>query len=116
LGFLFERCKYSDFKKVPAYRDVTRLKTPAQAKLGRGLSPGLRFDYFRFDVEDRFVPQNSGLEGASRFQPKANISYTPSNRLPVTLYASYGRGISSQDARGVVRKEPAHSGIIDASG
>ena len=68
---------------------------------------GLRFDYFRFDVEDRLVQQNSGLEGASRFQPKANISYTPSHRLPVTLYASYGRGISSQDARGVVQRRDA---------
>ena len=68
---------------------------------------GLRFDYFRFDVEDHLLQQNSGLEGASRFQPKANITYTPSHRLPVTLYASYGRGISSQDARGVVQRRDA---------
>ena len=64
---------------------------------------GFRFDYFRFDVDDHLVTDHSGLQGASRFQPKANLSYTPIQRLPLTLYASYGRGISSQDARGVVQ-------------
>jgi len=71
---------------------------------------GLRFDYFRFDVEGfniaraagNFDPAFSGTRGASRFQPKANISYTPSDRVPVTVYFNYGRGIASQDARGVV--------------
>ena len=68
---------------------------------------GLRFDYFRFDVNDHLLPQDGGLEGASRLQPKANVTYTPSNRLPVTFYFSYGRGISSQDARGVVQRPNA---------
>jgi hypothetical protein len=68
---------------------------------------GLRFDYFRFDVDDHLDPARSGVQGASRFQPKANFSYTPSVRLPLTLYASYGRGISSQDARGVVQRPNA---------
>ena len=71
------------------------------------IDAGLRFDYFRFDVNDLLVPANSGVQGASRFQPKANISYTPSLRVPLTLYASYGRGISSQDARGVVQRPDA---------
>ncbi len=64
---------------------------------------GLRYDYFRFDVEDRVVPAFSGAQGSSRFQPKANVSYTPSSKLPLTLYFNYGRGISSQDARGVAQ-------------
>ncbi len=64
---------------------------------------GLRFDYFRFDVDDHLDPTHSGIQSASPFQPKANLSYTPSLRVPVTFYASYGRGISSQDARGVVQ-------------
>ena len=68
---------------------------------------GLRLDYFRFDVDDRIDSSHSGLQGASRFQPKANVSFTPSNRIPVTLYGSYGRGISSQDARGVVQRPDA---------
>jgi outer membrane receptor protein involved in Fe transport len=62
---------------------------------------------FRFDVNDRIDRSNSGIQGASRFQPKANLSYMPSTRMPFTLYASYGRGISSQDARGVVQQPDA---------
>lgn len=65
---------------------------------------GLRYDYFRFDVEGfnvarvagGFNPGFGGTRGASRFQPKANISYTPADRLPVTIYFNYGRGIASQ--------------------
>ena len=78
-------------------------------ELGRHLhfDSGLRFDYFRFDVQNRIDPALGGLQGASRFQPKANLSYTPFSRVPVTLYASYGRGISSQDARGVVERPGA---------
>jgi outer membrane receptor protein involved in Fe transport len=68
---------------------------------------GLRYDYFRFNVEDHLVASNSGLEGAARLQPKANAAYAPSVRVPLTLYASYGRGISSQDARGVVQRPDA---------
>jgi hypothetical protein len=65
---------------------------------------GLRFDYFRFNVDDHIDPTHSGLQGAAIFQPKANVSFTPSRNVPVTFFASYGRGISSQDARGVVQQ------------
>jgi len=71
------------------------------------LEGGLRIDYFRFDVDDNIEPAHSGIQGASRVQPKANVSYTPAVRIPITLYASYGRGISSQDARGVVQQPNA---------
>jgi outer membrane receptor protein involved in Fe transport len=65
---------------------------------------GLRYDYFRFRVDDRVAPPASGVQSASRLQPKFNLSATPSDRLPVTIYFNYGRGISSQDARGVVQQ------------
>jgi outer membrane receptor protein involved in Fe transport len=65
---------------------------------------GLRYDYFRFGVDDRVAPDLGGTGGAYRFQPKANLAYTPFRRMPLTLYADYGRGIASQDARGVVQK------------
>jgi hypothetical protein len=68
---------------------------------------GLRLDYFRFDVDDRLDPSHTGIQTTSQFQPKANASYSPSAHIPVTLYASYGRGISSQDARGVVQQPNA---------
>lgn len=65
---------------------------------------GLRWDTFRFEVDDRLLPAASGEESAARFQPKANVAFTPWRQVPVTLHASYGRGISSQDARGVVQR------------
>jgi TonB dependent receptor-like, beta-barrel/TonB-dependent Receptor Plug Domain len=68
------------------------------------LEGGARFDYFRFKVEERVNTAASGTEGASRVQPKFNFALTPSDRLPLTVYFNYGRGISSQDARGVVQR------------
>jgi outer membrane receptor protein involved in Fe transport len=68
------------------------------------LEGGLRYDYFRFNVEDRIRPAFSGAEGEGRFQPKAAVAYTPSHSFPVTLHFNYGRGISSQDARGAARR------------
>lgn len=65
---------------------------------------GLRWDLFRFDVADRVEPSLSGAQTAVRWQPKANLSFTPSQRLPITLFANYGRGISTADARAAVRR------------
>ena len=71
------------------------------------LNGGLRYDYFQFNVADQINPLLSGIQGASRVQPKANLALTPSGRLPFTLHLNYGRGISSQDARGVVQRPSA---------
>ncbi len=68
---------------------------------------GLRFDYFTFrvngfetrDVRTELVTD----EGSGEFQPKIAVSWSPFDRFPVSLYANYGRGVSSQDARGVAR-------------
>lgn len=68
------------------------------------LDGGLRYDYFRYDLRDRVNPVDSGLQGSSRFQPKANLAFTPSLKIPATFYFNYGRGISSQDARGVIQR------------
>ncbi len=67
------------------------------------LDLGLRYDYFRFLVKDRISPEFSGARGQGRLQPKANLAYTPWHHSPTTFYLNYGRGINSQDARGVVR-------------
>ena len=74
------------------------------------LEGGLRYDYFRFSADGINTTRiagglNSafaGTRGAGRLQSKANISYTPTDKLPLVFYFNYGRGISSQDARGVV--------------
>jgi TonB-dependent receptor-like protein len=68
------------------------------------VAAGMRYDYFRFRVDDRVAPAVSDAQVASRAQPKFNLSVTPADRLPLTLYFNYGRGISSQDARGVVQR------------
>jgi len=65
---------------------------------------GLRWDYFRFSVDDRVDVSQSGIEGASRFQPKFALAYRVSNVMPVTFSFNYGRGINTQDARGIVQR------------
>mgnify|MGYP001772894477 CR=1 FL=1 len=93
------------------------------------LEAGLRFDYFTFDVDgieiagvmnsrpatlqscDNCLQINGtpliGKESAGKLQPKFSLVWSPSERLPVSVYLNYGRGISSQDARGVVRNPSA---------
>lgn len=65
---------------------------------------GLRYDYFHFDVDDEVMPQFSGATGAARWQPKASVAYTPWRQVAATFSFNYGRGISSQDARGIVQR------------
>ena len=72
---------------------------------------GLRFDYFGFDV-DGFEQSDEiiflrGKEGAGSFQPKLSAVWSPFETFPISFYGNYGRGISSQDARGVVRNPDA---------
>lgn len=68
------------------------------------LEGGLRYDYFRFTVADLIRPVFSGTQGQGRLQPKLTVAYTPSYSFPATIHFNYGRGVSSQDARGVVRR------------
>ena len=96
------------------------------------IDAGMRFDYFKFDVDgfelggrdDGEGPCNSdfadpvkaenpcalildGSDGSGKFQPKLAVAYSPFETFPMTFYANYGRGISSQDARGVIRNPDA---------
>lgn len=98
------------------------------------LQAGLRFDYFSFDVNgfelggretggggglcnsdfiDPINPANpcatilNGRTGSGKLQPKLAVAWSPFDKTPVSFYANYGRGISSQDARGVVRNPDA---------
>jgi hypothetical protein len=66
------------------------------------MTGGLRYDEFRFRVNDVVRPDQSGVESAGNWQPKASLSFTPTQRFPLTLYLNYGRGISTADARGIV--------------
>jgi outer membrane receptor protein involved in Fe transport len=68
------------------------------------LTGGLRFDAFRWDVKDFVNPLSGGVESAGRWQPKGGVAFTPLRKFPLTLYANYGRGINSVDARGIVQR------------
>jgi outer membrane receptor protein involved in Fe transport len=65
---------------------------------------GIRYDWFRFNVRDHLLPSASGTDAAAELQPKANVTFHPYARLPIRLFLNYGRGIASQDARGVVQR------------
>ena len=58
---------------------------------------GGRADHYTFDVRSD-LSANSGTSSATRISPKASIAWTPVDR--VELYANYGRGFHSNDARG----------------
>ena len=58
---------------------------------------GGRADHYTFDVRSDLAV-NSGKSSATRVSPKASIAWTPVDRLE--LYANYGRGFHSNDARG----------------
>jgi hypothetical protein len=71
------------------------------------LDLGLRYDEFRFDLTDRLVAANDGTSHANAAEPKLNIVYTPSNRLPLALHFNFGRAVTSQDARGMALEHTA---------
>jgi outer membrane receptor protein involved in Fe transport len=101
--------------RTGAHATVTNLAGYAQEAIdllnGRlHLEGGLRWDYFRFNISDGInqtpITEESfaGVQGAERFQPKGSAAYSVSDRFPLTFYLNYGRGINSQDARGVVQR------------
>jgi outer membrane receptor protein involved in Fe transport len=68
------------------------------------LNFGIRYDYFTFKIADRVLPNQSGEIGEGKFQPKFSASFTPNHKFPITFHANYGRGITSQDARGIIKQ------------
>ena len=70
------------------------------------LQLGLRGDYFTFNVDDRLEGIPSDLPHASGYaqdlivNPKANLVFSPIETLD--LYANFGTGFHSNDARAVV--------------
>ena len=62
-------------------------------------SVGLRLDFYDFEV-DALRAQNSGSKNESLWQPKVNIAYEVNENLE--LYANYGEGFHSNDARAAI--------------
>ncbi len=75
------------------------------------IAAGLRWDYFSFDVKGFELSDTElildGKESDYKFQPKLGVALSPFETVPISFYANYGRGIASQDARGVVRNPDA---------
>lgn len=68
------------------------------------IEAGIRYDFFTFKVVDLINPSFSGSEGEGKIQPKVNFAFTPLHKIPFAFHFNYGRGITSQDARGVVQQ------------
>ena len=68
------------------------------------LGGGLRYDEFRYNVDDKIHPEDSGIQYAGRWQGKGTAALTPVKNVPLTFTLNYGRGINSIDARGVVQR------------
>jgi hypothetical protein len=83
---------------------------------------GVRYDAYDFAVASRTLAENSGEESDSTPSLKASVVYRPID--PVELYASYGQGFHSNDARGTtivtdpVSGEPADpvDPLVDSEG
>ncbi len=129
----------SDAIENALYRDLARerLGTVVDASIREGslglyvqedvrLTPwlrailGLRADSFGFEVEDRLEDTatlgsgNSGVRQASLLSPKASLVFSA---IPFTeLYANFGSGFHSNDARGVVRQQDAVTPLTRARG
>lgn len=80
---------------------------------------GLRGDLYAFDVRDRtggnsVGPRISGEETDTRLSPKLGAAYALTEQ--VELYANWGRGFHSNDARGVVNAEAPVAGLVRGTG
>ncbi|MFN7920010.1 MAG: TonB-dependent receptor [Bryobacteraceae bacterium] len=67
------------------------------------LGGGVRYDVFRYDVRDLLDSPTRAARNSGNWQPKFSAAFTPRRSLPFTLHANYGRGISSLDARSIVK-------------
>ncbi len=85
---------------------------------------GARADFFSFAVDDLLEQRaqpggaTSGVRGASQLSPKGTAVVTPLDRpdVQLDLYANYGHGFHSNDARGVVRAVGSVTPITRAVG
>jgi hypothetical protein len=71
---------------------------------------GLRIDTFTFNVNgfEDFDQNNqrinlNGKTSSTKLQPKFGLTISPFEHFPTSFYFNYGRGINSQDARGIIK-------------
>jgi outer membrane receptor protein involved in Fe transport len=102
----FQRQRLSTVRSDRVTLDAIGVWTQAEVQFApqwRGIG-GLRWDHHRGDVESS-VAANSGSRSASIASPKLALVFSPTARTD--LYANWGRGFHSNDARGtVIRVDP----------
>lgn len=69
---------------------------------------GIRYDHYFFDVRSD-NSANSGRDDSGRFSPKASLVFGP--LVKTELFANFGLGFHSNDARGVLTTVDPSSGI-----
>ena len=74
----------------------------------------LRGDVYDFNVVAKTPQSNAGKKTDSQISPKVGLAYTLNN--DVELYANWGRGFHSNDARGVVNTTTPIAGLAPGTG
>jgi outer membrane receptor protein involved in Fe transport len=69
---------------------------------------GARADHIDVNVDDRANPPGSGIQAANQFSPKWMAIASPAKW--VNIFADYGRGFHSNDARGAVLRTGSRCG------
>ena len=123
--------RYDDIGQVGLYRTAARrrLSTVREDSIGQGSLGvfvanefrfndklrsyvGVRRDFFRFEVESKLAA-NSGERSEGITSYKASLAYQPVE--PLEIYASYGTGFHSNDARGTtITIDPSTGGPAQA--
>jgi outer membrane receptor protein involved in Fe transport len=80
------------------------------------INGGLRADYFEFDARAKQALPDvySGKANDSKVSPKISAAYAASSNIE--LYANWGRGFHSNDARGVINPVDRVQGLSLATG
>jgi outer membrane receptor protein involved in Fe transport len=78
------------------------------------LTAGLRADYYDFDVRARMPGLDEGSSNDSAASPKLAAAYRVNPN--VELYANWGRGFHSNDARGIVNQATPVPGLSKGTG
>jgi outer membrane receptor protein involved in Fe transport len=74
---------------------------------------GWRHDHYDFEVDAQSLAANSGTADDGATSLKASLVYAPTDALE--LYASFGQGFHSNDARGTtIRFDPVSGAAVDA--
>jgi outer membrane receptor protein involved in Fe transport len=106
----YQRQRLATVRSDAVRLDATGLWGQAEVQLDPKwrATGGLRWDHRAIDVTSS-VAANSGSTRASIASPKASLVYTPN--AMTDLYANWGRGFHSNDARGAVIRVDPRDGV-----